>query len=137
VEINELTELTIGAAIMVHRELGPGLMESAYERCLEWELVQRGLLVERQKALPVRYRDVLIDCGYRIDLLIDKTLVIELKVVERLTPIDMAQMLTYLRLGHFQIGLLMNFNVELLKDGIRRVVLGLPEPLQRTLRTQR
>ena len=117
-----VTDIVIGAAIAVHRELGPGLLESTYEACLVYELAERGVAVERQKSLPVNYRGVRIDCGYRIDLLVGNEVVVELKAVEGVMPIHEAQMLTYLRLSGLHVGLLLNFNVLLMKDGIRRVV---------------
>ena len=112
----------IGAAISVHRELGPGLLESAYEACLTHELCERGLGVERQKALPVVYKDNRIDCGYRIDLLVEDAVVVELKAVERILPLHEAQLLSYLRLSGCKLGLLLNFNCSVLRDGIRRMV---------------
>jgi GxxExxY protein len=115
----------IGAAIAVHRALGPGLLESTYEACLVYELTQRGLKVERQKELPVRYHGVRLDCGYRIDLLIEDTIIVELKAVDRLEPIHEAQLLSYLKLSGIKVGLLINFNVEFLKQGIKRRVLDL------------
>lgn len=124
-EINEITELIIGCAIQVHRELGPGLLESAYEACLAYELGERGLSVERQKALPIVYRDVRLECGYRLDLLVEEAVVVEVKCVETLAPIHQAQLLSYLKLSGCRVGLLINFNVTLLKDGIRRLVHGL------------
>ena len=120
--INDITEAIIGAAICVHRELGPGLLESAYEVCLAYELTERKLKIERQKALPVVYRGVELDCGYRIDLLVEKQVVVELKAVESLEPIHDAQLLSYLKLSGCEVGLLINFNVKVLKDGIRRFV---------------
>ena len=117
-----VTDIVIGAAIAVHRELGPGLLESTVEACLVYELTERGVAVERQKSLPVNYRGVRIDCGHRIDLLVGNEVVVELKAVERVMPIHEAQMLTYLRLSGFHVGLLLNFNVLLMKDGIRRMV---------------
>ena len=120
---NETTETIIGGAIAVHRALGPGLLESAYEACLFYELVDRGLSVERQKALPVEYRGVNLDCGYRIDLLVEKIIIIELKAVEKIDPIHKAQLLSYLKLSSCKLGLLINFNVRLLKNGIHRIVL--------------
>ncbi len=126
-QLNRITESVIGAAIAVHRELGPGLLESAYEACLAFELVERGLTVEQQKALPVKYRGVKVDCGYRIDLLVGGKVIIELKAVERLEPIHEAQLLSYLKLSGCKVGLLINFNVKVLKSGIRRLVLGLKE----------
>jgi len=120
----EHTETIIGAAIEVHRVLGPGLLESTYEACLADELAERGLKVERQKALPVKYREVLLDCGYRIDLLVEDMVIVELKVVDRLAPIHEAQLLSYLRLSGMPVGLLLNFNVTELRRGIRRLVNG-------------
>ncbi len=126
-EINYITEIIIGSAMDVHRELGPGLLESAYEACLAFELADRGLTVERQKGLPVEYRGVKVDCGYRIDLLVEGRVIIELKAVERLEPIHQAQLLSYLKLSGCKVGLLINFNVKVLKNGIRRLVLGFKE----------
>lgn len=114
----------IGAAITVHRELGPGLLESAYEACLAYELSRRGLNFERQKELPIRYGNVFVDCGYRIDLLVENSIIVELKSVEKLLPIHEAQILSYLKLSGHKIGLLINFNVEILKAGIKRRVLS-------------
>lgn len=122
-DVNDISEQIIGAAIAVHRALGPGLLESAYEACLEYELVNRGLKVERQKALPVQYHNVDLDCGYRLDLLVEDSVIVELKSVDRLEPIHDAQLLTYLKLGGWKLGLLINFNVPLLKHGIHRRVL--------------
>jgi len=118
-----LTEQVIGAAIEVHRGLGPGLLESAYEACLCYELGQRGLAFQRQVALPVVYKTVQLDCGYRIDLLVQERLIVELKTVEHLLPIHEAQLLTYMKLRGISTGLLLNFNVPLLKNGIKRLVL--------------
>jgi len=126
-EINKITGAIIGAAMDVHRELGPGLLESAYEACLFYELTRNGLAVERQKELPVTYKSVKVDCGYRIDLLIEKKVIVELKAVEKLMPIHEAQLLSYLKLSGCKIGLLINFNTKLLKNGIRRLVLDLKE----------
>ena len=109
-----LTENIIGAAIQVHRELGPGLLESTYEACLFYELCERGLKAERQKPLPVKYRGIELECGYRIDLLIEDKIIIELKAVEQLLPIHKAQLLSYLKLSGCHLGLLINFNVQLL-----------------------
>ena len=125
--INSITESIISAAIAVHRELGPGLLESAYESCLVYELLQQGLTVERQKALPVTYRGVKIDCGYRIDLLVEDAVIVELKAVESIEPIHEAQLLSYLKLSGYQIGLLINFNVRMLKQGIKRLVKNFKE----------
>ena len=115
----------IGAAMAVHRALGPGLLESTYEACLAHELAQQGLHFERQKELPVRYDGILLDCGYRIDLLIEGSIIVELKAVEKLLPIHEAQLMSYLKLSGYKIGLLINFNVEVLKSGIKRRVLNL------------
>jgi len=120
--INELTEKVIGAAIEVHRRLGPGLLESAYEACLAYELSARGIPFERQVELPVKYKEVEIDCGYRIDILVDKTLILELKASEGVLPIHRAQILTYMQLFGCKYSLLINFNVMLLKDGIQRFI---------------
>ena len=116
------TERVIGAAIAVHRALGPGLLESTYEACLAFELVDRRLQIERQTTFPVVYRGLRIDCGYRLDLVVERTLVVEIKAVERMLPIHDAQLLTYLKLSGLPVGLLMNFNVPLMRDGIRRFV---------------
>ena len=124
---NRITERIIGAAIEVHRALGPGLLESAYEACLAFELVQRGLKVEQQKPLPVVYREVKLDCGYRLDLLVEETVIVEIKAVDSLAPIYQAQLLSYLRLSGYKVGLLINFNVKVLKSGIRRVVNNFPD----------
>jgi len=126
-ELNKITETIIGAAMSVHQELGPGLLESAYEACLAYELAECGLAVERQKALPVKYRGVKVDCGYRIDLLVEEKVIVELKAQDRLEPIHKAQLLSYLKLSGCKVGLLMNFNVRMLKNGIHRMVLGLKE----------
>lgn len=119
---DQLTRQIIGAAMRVHSQLGPGLLESAYEACLEFELRERGLEVERQKPLPIIYREVQLDCGYRLDLLVQNTVVVELKSVDQLMPIHTAQLLSYLRLSGIRVGLLINFNVEQLRKGIRRIV---------------
>ncbi len=123
-KINEITEAVIGSAIEVHRIVGPGLLESAYEECLCRELALRNIPFERQLILPVEYKGVRLDTGYRIDLLVASTVVVEVKAVEALLPIHDAQLLTYLRLGGWKVGLLMNFNVHVLKRGIRRLVWG-------------
>jgi GxxExxY protein len=121
---SSLTERVIGLAIEVHRHLGPGLLESAYEECLCFELKQAEIPFARQVALPVRYKGISLECGYRMDVLLANQLVIEIKAVERVIPIHEAQMLSYLRLSGHKIGLLMNFHSVLLKDGIRRFVLS-------------
>jgi GxxExxY protein len=122
---DELTEAIIGAAIEVHRIMGPGLLESAYEECLAHELALRGIPFQRQLEAPVVYKGTRLDCGFRMDLLIDGRIIVEIKAVESLNPVHMAQVLTYLRLTPSQIALLINFNVRLLKNGIKRVVLEL------------
>ncbi|MCL6545306.1 MAG: GxxExxY protein [Bryobacteraceae bacterium] len=118
-----LTSKIIGAAVEVHRSLGPGLLESAYEHCLAHELALRGIPFERQVMLPVLYKGVNVDCGFRIDLLVDREVVVEVKAVEALHPLHQAQLLTYLKIGGWRVGLLINFNTRVLKDGIRRMVL--------------
>lgn len=118
-----LTARVIGAAIEVHRELGPGLLESTYEACLTFELAARGLHVQRQTELPVIYKGQRIDCGYRIDLVVEREVVVELKAIEAITSVHEAQLLTYLRLSGLRVGLLLNFNVKLLKNGLVRMVL--------------
>ena len=125
--VNEVTAAVIGAAIEVHRELGPGLLESTYEACLLHELIERGFSVERQKRLPVRYRGVRIDCGYRIDLLVEGQVIVELKAVPRVMAVHAAQMLTYLKLSGLHVGLLLNFHTLRMKDGVHRYVHQLPE----------
>jgi GxxExxY protein len=122
--LNELTAKVIGLCIEIHRELGPGLLESAYEECLAYELSTAGLRFERQRALPVRYKDVQLDCGYRLDLVVEDALILELKAVTELHSIHEAQLLTYLKLDKKTLGLLLNFNVPTLKQGVRRVACG-------------
>jgi GxxExxY protein len=120
---NEITHAIIGAAIEVHEYLGPGLLESAYEECLFHELLLRNLRIERQKPITVVYKETKLECGYRIDLLVEDKIVVELKSVEGLAPIHDAIVLTYLRLSGHKLGLLINFNVATLKEGIRRLIL--------------
>jgi GxxExxY protein len=122
-EPNKITEQIIDAAIEVHRALGPGLLESAYEECLCHELRLRGVAFERQRPLPVEYKRTKLDCGYRLDLLVAGAVVVEIKAVDSIMPIHEAQLLTYLKVGGWKLGLLINFNVPVLKDGIRRRVL--------------
>jgi len=122
-EHDSLTERVIGAAIEVHRALGPGLLESAYQECLCHELHLLGLSFEREVPLPVVYKGVRLDCGYRLDLVVEGRVIVELKTVERLLPIHEAQLLTYLRLAQIHTGLLLNFNAPVLRDGIKRMVL--------------
>jgi len=124
---NELTEAIIGAAMEVHRALGPGLLESTYEMCVCRELPIRGIPFERQVPIPVEYKGVKLGCGYRADLVVDRLILVEIKAIDSLLPIHDAQLLSYLKLGGWKIGLLINFNVELLKNGLRRRVLGLVE----------
>ena len=119
---NEITEHVIGCAIKVHSALGPGLLESAYEACLYYETVGCGLSVERQKPIPLIYQEVKLDCGYRADLMMDKRVIIEVKAVDGLNEIHFVQLLTHLRLTNCKVGLLINFNVLRIKDGIKRVV---------------
>ena len=119
----ELTEAIIGAAIEVHRELGPGLLESAYEECLCFELCERGHKVDRQVPMGLTYKGIELECGYRLDLLVDDKVLVELKAIEKILPIHEAQLMTYLRLSGHRTGLILNFNVKQLKDGITRRVL--------------
>ena len=124
----EVFKKVLDAAFRVHSELGPGLLESTYEECLYYELKLAGLQVEKQKALPVVYKEVKLDAGYRIDLLIEKCVIVELKSVETLTDVHFAQILTYLKLSNCKLGLLVNFNVRHLKNGIKRVILSNHQP---------
>ncbi len=119
-EINKITEAIIGAAIEVHRTLGPGLLESAYVACLVYELMQRGFKVIQEAPLPLVYKDVKLDCGYQLDLLVNDAVIVEVKSMASLEPIHEAQLLSYLRLADCKVGLLINFNVKLLKHGIKR-----------------
>ena len=121
-QTNELTEKIIGCAIEVHKLLGPGLLESAYEECLAYELKAIGLNIERQKAVPVVYKEIKLECGYRIDILVENQVVIELKTVDAFNPVHQAQILTYMKFATKKIGLLINFNVTLLKNGIKRFI---------------
>lgn len=123
-EDNEITEKIIGCAIKIHKALGPGLLESAYQACLYYELVKSGLSVEKEKPLPLVYEEVKLDCGYRMDLVIERRIVVEVKSVDALTDIHLAQVLTYLKLSNNRFGLLINFNVLKLKDGVKRIVNG-------------
>ena len=120
---NQISEQIIGAAIEVHKALGPGLLESAYRECLYFELVQRGLNVRKEVPRPIIYKEIKLDHGYRIDLLVEERVVVELKVVEGFTDVHTAQVLTYMKLGEYKLGLLINFHVTLLKHGIRRLKL--------------
>lgn len=121
---NILATEVIGAAIKVHKQLGPGLLESAYKECLYYELFKSGVSVEKEKAVPLIYEDVKLECGYRLDIIVENKLIIEVKSVEALNDIHLAQTLTYLKLSKCKLGLLINFNVLLLKDGIKRVING-------------
>lgn len=123
-ELNKITEGIIGAAIEVHRNLGPGLLESAYQAALAYELSQRGYKVEQQKPLPMLYKEIKLDAGYRLDFLINDKVVLEIKSSDKIIPIHDAQILSYLRLSGCKVGLLINFNVKLLKNGVKRFVNG-------------
>ncbi|MBI5541015.1 MAG: GxxExxY protein [Bacteroidia bacterium] len=120
--IEEVFKKVLDCSFQVHTCLGPGLLESSYEECLFYELLESGLIVEKQKALPLIYKEVKLDIGYRIDLLVEKQVIVEIKSVESLADIHMAQILTYLKLSDCKLGLLVNFNVKHLKDGIKRVI---------------
>ncbi|MBG6186663.1 GxxExxY protein [Flavobacterium sp. CAN_S2] len=121
---NEISKIVFESALKVHKVLGPGLLESAYEECLFYELKKSNLKVEKQKALPLIYEEVKLDVGYRIDMIIENKFIVEVKSVEALTDVHLAQLLTYLRLSDCRLGLLINFNVKLLKEGVRRVING-------------
>ncbi|MFC4819169.1 GxxExxY protein [Dokdonella ginsengisoli] len=123
IEFDDLSNRVIGCALEVHRQLGPGLLESVYQRCLAYELVSSGIQVEVERPMRVRYKEIDIDCGFRVDMLIERELIVELKAVDTLLPIHESQLLTYLKLSGRKIGLLMNFNSGMLKKGIRRLVL--------------
>lgn len=121
---DEISGLVVGAAYRVHKALGPGLLESVYEACMKHELCKAGLRVDSQKVLPVRYDHIELECGYRADLVIDSKFIIEIKAVNQISEIHLAQLLTYLKLADYRLGLLINFNVPLIKNGIRRVING-------------
>ena len=123
-EINKLTEIIIGASIEVHKALGPGLLESAYEECLCHEFRLKSLRYDRQSRLPLTYKGIQLDCGYRIDLFVEERVIVELKTIDKLSPIHDAQLLTYMKLANISVGLLINFNVPVLRNGIRRKVLN-------------
>ncbi len=123
-KLNELSGKVIGLGIEIHRELGPGLLESAYEECFAYELSKAGLRFERQKPLPVRYKDVRLDCGYHLDLVVEDALIVKIKAVPEILPIHEAQLLTYLKLDRKSLGLLINFNVPVLKQGVKRIACG-------------
>jgi GxxExxY protein len=119
---NDLATEVIGSAITVHKTLGPGLLESAYKECLFYELVSKGLYVEKERPLPLIYKEIRMDCGYRLDLLVENKIIVEVKSVEALNDVHLAQVLTYLKVSGCKLGLLMNFNVLKVKDGLRRVI---------------
>ena len=119
-ELNEITQKIIGCAIKVHKNLGPGLLESAYEECLSYELIKNGLVIKRQQPTPVIYKEIKLECGYRIDILVENSVVVELKVVDEFNPVHEAQILTYMKFSNKSLGLLINFNVTILRNGIRR-----------------
>jgi GxxExxY protein len=122
---NEISKRIIGLAIDIHQSLGPGLLESAYKECLFYKLQSEGIFVEKEKPMPLVFEEVKLECGYRIDLLVDKIVVVEIKSVEALNDVHFAQTLTYMKLGGYKLGLLINFNVPLLKEGIKRIVNGI------------
>jgi GxxExxY protein len=119
---NQISNIVIGLGIEIHKALGPGLLESAYKECLFYKIIEEGLEVEKEKPMPLIYEDVKLECGYRIDLLVENKVVIEVKCVSILTDLHLAQTLTYMKLGKFKIGLIMNFKTLILKDGIKRVI---------------
>ncbi|WP_295667069.1 GxxExxY protein [uncultured Mucilaginibacter sp.] len=119
---NDLATEVIGSAIIIHRALGPGLLESAYKECLYYELIKKGLYVEKEKPLPLIYEEIKLDCGYRLDLMVENKLIVEIKAVNGLTDIHLAQVLTYLNVSGCKLALLINFNVLKVKDGIRRII---------------
>ncbi|MCB2194537.1 MAG: GxxExxY protein [Bacteroidetes bacterium] len=121
---NEIAHKIVGAAIEVHKSLGPGLLESAYQECLAYKLNQLGLKIQKEKPMPLVFEEVKLECGYRIDILVENKVVIEIKSVESLNDVHLAQTLTYMKLGNYKLGLLINFNVTLLKHGIKRVING-------------
>ena len=122
---NQISGIIIGAAIEVHKALGPGLLESAYQECLLYELKERGLKVEKEVSMPIEYKEIRLDHGYRMDLLVENKVVVELKIVEALNEVHTAQILTYLKLGNYKLGLLINFNTKVLRQGLKRYVNGL------------
>lgn len=121
-DLNKLSQAIIGSAIEVHKELGPGLLESAYQACMFYVLRERNLSVQKEKEMPIIFKEMTLDCGYRIDLLVEEKVVVELKAVEELSNVHMAQVLSYLKMGDFRLGLLINFNVKYLKQGIKRII---------------
>jgi len=133
-QINQVTEAIIGGAIEVHRALGPGLLESAYQECLARELTLRNLPFERERPLLLEYKGARLECGYRLDFLVANAVVVEIKACDSLLPIHQAQLLTYMKLGGWKVGLLINFHVPVLRQGIKRLVLNLEEAKQKTAR---
>ena len=129
--LDQISHGIIGAAIEVHRHLGPGMLESAYEACLVFEIKRLGMKVEEQKPLAVVYKEVKLDCGYRLDLVVEDEIIVEIKAIEKLLPIHDAQLLSYLRLTRKKVGLLMNFHVPVLKDGLKRIVNDFPDSASR------
>ena len=125
--LDQITRRIIGAAIEVHKALGPGLLESAYQACLAFELRERGLRVQEQEQLPVVYKSIHLDCGYRMDLVVEESIVVEIKAVEQLAPIHQAQLLSYLRISGKRVGLLINFHARFLKQGLKRIVNEFPD----------
>ncbi len=123
-ELDQITQSVIGAAIQVHQTLGPGLLESAYEACLGFDLVELGFKIDKQKPLPLVYKTMVLDCAYRVDLLVEDKVIVEVKAVDQLMPIHQAQVLSYLKISGCKIGLLINFNERLLKNGIQRIING-------------
>ena len=121
---NKIANIIIGCAIDVHKALGPGLLESAYQECLYYKLLKEGLQLHKEKPMPLVYEEVHLECGYRIDILVEDKVVIEIKSVEALNSVHMAQTLTYMKLGDYKLGLLINFNVSLLKQGVKRIING-------------
>jgi GxxExxY protein len=121
---NEIANKIVGLALEVHKALGPGLLESAYKECLAYKIKQSGLIIEKEKPMPLVFEEVKLECGYRIDILVESKVVIEIKSVEVLNDVHLAQILTYMKLGNYKLGLLINFNVSLLKNGIKRVING-------------
>ena len=130
-DIEEVASTIVDAAVKVHRTLGPGLLESAYQKCLAYELNKRGLHVDSEVTLPVHYDGIQVDVGYRVDMIVESCVVIENKTVDQLEPIHEAQLLTYLKLGDYRLGFLLNWNSTLIKHGIKRIVNNLPEPGRR------
>lgn len=119
---NKISKIIIGCAIEVHKQLGPGLLESAYQECLYYEILQTGLRVQKEKPMPIVYKEIKLDHGYRMDLLVEEKVVVEIKTVEAFNDVHTAQVLTYLRLGKYKLGLLLNFQTAVLKNGIKRVI---------------